>query len=93
MRLTRCHCELVTHSNLFLSVLWTCSFNEPVRTVGLERCAFATVENGLGIKPLSTVASKLAYQRAYSTIILPLALYVNSTIGTISSLFWPFTPP
>lgn len=45
--LTCRHCELVTHSNLFLSVLWTCSFNEPVRTVGLERCAFATVENGL----------------------------------------------
>lgn len=43
------HCEHVTHSNLFLSVLWTCSFNEPVRTVGLERCAFATVENGLWI--------------------------------------------
>ena len=45
--LARRHCELVTHSNLFLSLLWTCSFNEPVRTVGLERCAFATVENGL----------------------------------------------
>ena len=34
-------------NGMFDSLLWTCSFNEPVRTVGLERCAFATVENGL----------------------------------------------
>jgi hypothetical protein len=44
--LTRRHHELVTHSNLFLSLLWTRSFNEPVRLLG-SQFSFATVEKGL----------------------------------------------